>query len=746
MTLNRLLVLIGCTVFSGCWFANQSLPLPVNLTEYSPPVQKPFKFGKAVKFKWNTVPQDSIHPGRLSYFDINKLPFRQLYTTGFVAMPQPPTVTSFSYGSLPDTVFDMNALPTEPLKIKTSVLGTIRKQALGSPSLKAVSYLTSFQYSSDQGLPNKLVSSIFHAKNGAFWIATSEGLCNVQGEFEEVLPYNYGTILFMTEDSLGRLWLCSRQNGVFVIDRNAGTQSQCIFPTPFAIHVRIDSKGYVWITSPINGLYKLSPDLKTFQHISTRNGLSSDHSITTNEDRAGRIWVSNIDSGLDIIDPSIKKIKRLKTILSPNKIFCTSMMEDEQDNMYVESASRGVHIINLRKETIKHVDSAQGLNKSFLKNMVRDQFGNIWMSADPGGVYILNKTVDSVAHLTVQDGIADSNVQHVDIDQYNQIFVATLSGISVFPPAESIAHHISVKEGMLDKQVWGIFQDSKNRVWFGTYSGINIITPENKILQYVPEPKDKIRFDAFIQTGPDQVMAVGPLSGLLILDQAKHTSERIGMKEGLPSDDIFTIYRDSRGLIWLGTAAAGLMVLDPVSRKIRYINKSSGLVNNRVNQFLEDSSGKMYVSTYGGGLDLIDLKDSTIQNYSSQEGLSNDLVSVVIQDEKKRFWLATENGIDLLDPAKQTNTTFMVSSGLPTKGVYSLMESNHVIYAGTGNGLVLIREDGKKLDEPGISPWELQTYKRSIGLDYLDFNGGNAAAKGPNNQFWLGHCRWRNNG
>jgi signal transduction histidine kinase/ligand-binding sensor domain-containing protein len=732
MTLNRLFVLFICIMFSACWFNNRPIPLPANPTEFAPPVQKSFKFTDPVKFTWKVVPKDSIHPGHIYPFDINKLPSRPFHPDGFVAMPKPPAVTTFSYRSLPDTAFNIDAIASEPLKTKTSVLGPIHKTSLGTPKLSASGYTTSFQYSVEQGLPNSAITNTIHTKNGACWIATSEGLCIVYGESIEILPNTYGTILFMSEDGLGRVWVASKEHGMFIIDRRAGIQTQFILPGSFTIQPRIDAKGYVWITDATVGVYRLSPDLKTFQHFSTRNGLSSNNSVITYEDRDGRIWITNSGTGLDIIDLTAKKIKRMRTVLGAGVDFGTSMMQNPNGDMLVLFPSNGIEIISLKQETIKHIDTAQGLSKSFLKNMVRDYSGNVWMAADLAGVYIINKTEDSLSHLTVQDGISD-----IEIDRNQQIFMGTKSGLSVFPAPESIAHHLSVKDGLLSSQVWGLLEDDKKRLWIGTYSGINIITPENKILSYVPEQKNQSRFDKIIQTGPGEFLAAGPGSGLMIINEIKHTAEKIDLKEGLPNNEIFSLFQDKKGLIWLGCYNATVAVFNPVNREIRYLHLFAGISSDRVTGFLQDSLGNMYLTNYGEGLEYIDSKANTICHYSPKEGLSSDKVGEIERDAKNRYWLGTENGIDLLDPVKQTNTIFTVASGLPSKGVYSLIQNNNTIFAGTEKGLVLINENEKTNLKPGESPWELQTYNKSLGFGFIDFNG-NTVARTSDNKFWWG--------
>ena len=63
MTLKRLSVFLSCFMFAGCWFSSPPVPMPLSESQFSKPVQKPFKFSVTRKIKWNEVPADSIHPG-----------------------------------------------------------------------------------------------------------------------------------------------------------------------------------------------------------------------------------------------------------------------------------------------------------------------------------------------------------------------------------------------------------------------------------------------------------------------------------------------------------------------------------------------------------------------------------------------------------------------------------------------------------------------------------------------------------
>ncbi|HTB23781.1 MAG TPA: ATP-binding protein, partial [Puia sp.] len=320
-----------------------------------------------------------------------------------------------------------------------------------------------------------------------------------------------------------------------------------------------------------------------------------------------------------------------------------------------------------------------------------------------------------------------------------QMYVGTTTrGFNIFPPSDQVAHILRKRNGLLDDDVWGLLEDKKHRLWFGTFSGANIITPDQKIYSLIPNPNDRNsnRIDPIIQTGPDQFILAGDISGLILIDELKHTIEKIGLKEGLPSSDLFNLFEDSQGLIWIGTLNSGLILFDPQKRTMRLLNKAFGLSSNHVTQVIEDPSGKFWISTFGG-IDLLDLKENTIRSYTIAEGLSDDRPSSILLDKKTRLWVTSEKGLNLLDPAKKTNTIFSIASGMPGNGVYSLLDINERIFAGTEKGLTVLEESEKPLNGSSEIIWNLRTYGRPQGFYFLNFNG-NTADITHTGTFWWG--------
>ena len=738
MTLKHLPVFLFCFMFSGCWFSSHPVPMPPNESQFSKPAEKPFKFNTPRPVEWNDVPASSIHPGRIIPFDISKLPSRPFCPTGMAPLLNPAIHEPFQYDKLPDTILNLEAIPSEPLIYKTSLLGIVKKTMLGQPRLRTESYFTSFEYSDDQGLPGQSVQCILHTRDGLCWIFTSRGLSILNGESLETLPTNYGDCFYMAEDSLGQVWIRTMRNGVFIINRKAGIQKQIVNFQP-GVGVRVDKKGFVWVGSFDDGLYLINPDRKTFKHITKKNGLANNETVLTYEDQKGRIWVANEKDGVDILDPSLKKIKRLGAAQGLRNNLVLKMTENKSGDFFISGAGKGIEIINIGKGTYKRIDSAQGFKKSTTYNMMEDREGRMWLSSDSAGIYLLSGMEDSIANISNHDASGELLVQCLDKDNQGSIYVGSLTGgMNVFPPDDQISHHLTTKQGILDDNVWAFLEDSKKRLWIGSYGGINIITPDKKILTLLlyPSVNQNNRTEDILQIGPDQFLICGPTLGLYLIDESKHTLEKINLPEGLPTNNFRYLMQDSQGMIWITDGSTGIIKLDLRKKTIRYLNQASGLSSGSVTGIEEISPGIMWISTYGGGLNNLDLTQNTISTFTTTEGLSNDQVISIFKDSKNRYWIPTEKGLNLVDSAKKTNTIFSVSNGMSANGIYSLLEKDNRIYAGTQKGLTLL--DEKVNSRPGSDEtvWNLHSYGKSLGFPHLDFNGHSATVS--NNQFWWG--------
>ena len=125
-------------------------------------------------------------------------------------------------------------------------------------------------------------------------------------------------------------------------------------------------------------------------------------------------------------------------------------------------------------------------------------------------------------------------------------------------------------------------------------------------------------------------------------------SANITLNDGLPSNSIRSIFKDSRGLLWIGTEG-GLCCYDGINYKV--YNETNGLKYNAVWAITEDNKNNLWLSIYGKGLASFDGKKFTY--FDKTNGLANNSVRKLFYSVKHQcLIIATENGLSLFDGKK----------------------------------------------------------------------------------------------
>ena len=115
------------------------------------------------------------------------------------------------------------------------------------------------------------------------------------------------------------------------------------------------------------------------------------------------------------------------------------------------------------------------------------------------------------------------------------------------------------------------------------------------------------------------------------------------MADGLPSNSIRQVFKDSRGLIWIGTDA-GLCSFD--GKHFRIFTAADGFTADYVWAIAEDEWGTMWFGSYGQGL--LSYNGYTFRKYDIGNGLSNNWVRTLHYSTRHHCLLiGTEKGLNI---------------------------------------------------------------------------------------------------
>ena len=130
----------------------------------------------------------------------------------------------------------------------------------------------------------------------------------------------------------------------------------------------------------------------------------------------------------------------------------------------------------------------------------------------------------------------------------------------------------------------------------------------------------------------------------LVLGQ-HYYSQNFTVNDGLPSNKVRCIYKDTKERMWIGTGA-GLCQFDGKSLKVLGIN--NGMIGASVFSITEDDQQNLWIGCMKGGISKYDGK--TFTNYSTKQGLVSDNVRVVWYSKKFHLlFIGTEDGCSVFD-------------------------------------------------------------------------------------------------
>jgi ligand-binding sensor domain-containing protein len=127
-------------------------------------------------------------------------------------------------------------------------------------------------------------------------------------------------------------------------------------------------------------------------------------------------------------------------------------------------------------------------------------------------------------------------------------------------------------------------------------------------------------------------------------------SKHFTINDGLPSNAVYCIFKDSRGIIWIGTDN-GLVKFDGYS--FHTFTSKDGLAGNFIWDIKEDFNRNIWIACSGDGL--TKFNGSTFKNYGIKDGLVHLNIRKLFFDSKGKLYIGTNRGLSIWDGKRFTN-------------------------------------------------------------------------------------------
>jgi signal transduction histidine kinase/ligand-binding sensor domain-containing protein len=214
-------------------------------------------------------------------------------------------------------------------------------------------------------------------------------------------------------------------------------------------------------------------------------------------------------------------------------------------------------------------------------------------------------------------------------DKEGAIWIAYASG-GLAQIKNSIIKNFSAKDGFPSGGPCSVASDAKGELWFGKGRRIGVVRDGKfNVLLNVPESATRL--------GAGRRSGLWVCAGLRLLKYDEGQARPVAsFPPNIENLDPRVVFEDSRGAVWIGTAAHGLFRFD--GAKI----EPAPAAHPEIWAVTEDHEGNIWVGTGGGGLNR--LRPRTIELVSTESGLPFESVRSVCEDTNGVLWAATQNG------------------------------------------------------------------------------------------------------
>ena len=546
---------------------------------------------------------------------------------------------------------------------------------------------TSRLYDVTNGLPTSDANTVLASSDGYIWVGGYAGILRYDGNSFTRLPVDNGLTsgrgLF--EDSKGRIWVGTNDNGVVVIDGNSQkhiTYKEGLTSSSIRDFAE-DGEGNIFIGTT-EGLCYADQGLNL--HVIDDKRINKERVLRLDSDGDGRVY-GQTKSGIIFLIKN-KAISALYTSEELGVEPITTIKADPKNagRVYLGTESDVVYYGRF------------GDDKSKLKRIPVSPLNGVhWISYDCGKIWITS--ISKAGYLddhqifhTLDNVVMDSGIEMMTSDyQGNMWFASSTQGVMKVVTNRFVDVY---EKSNLQKEVTNAVCLYNDKTYIGTDSGLRIIDKRhNPVTDKLTEIVGTSRVRC-IKRGVDGDLWVGTYTGdhglIHVLKDGR--LEYFSTKNGMPGNDIRCIDVGEDGAVLVGTNS-GLAVIKN-NKVSRTVGAKEGMKNTVILSVEQGENGVIYAGSDGDGL--YEINGSNIKTIGRDEGLTSDVILRIKYDKLKGiFWLVTSNSIQYMKNGEITTI-----KSFPYNNNYDLFsDKNDNMWIVSSYGLYTLKANSMIIDE-----------------------------------------------
>jgi signal transduction histidine kinase/streptogramin lyase len=529
---------------------------------------------------------------------------------------------------------------------------------------------TNYRETGSGFLPSLGVACLIVDRSNQVWLGTDRGLCIYTpstGKFKQVKDEAGGRwfdVLCLVQDSIGRVWMGTRNQGLWIIDPGTGNMKQVT-------------------------IFAQTGEVRALDWLNSQQAYAA------------------CSEGLFQVNLQGESFQCTRAAFFPGRESLVDVEVDAQQNVWLASAVDGVYIYFPRTAFIDHLrenfSSARGLLSNRMFDLYRDSQDGIWLGGENGLQYYQFKAQKFNIYpglSNISDQLRGSTLYGI-VEVDNDLIMASSGGILIY---NRVTNRYSEVRYPADYQPGSVrFRslalEGPMEWWLSTDHGMYRLRQGNGRYN-IDRPPELRPFPAFSSWNIRRYLRKGNhywfalvAEGMVYWNRRTGYMKKYSTAEGLPSNAINQIEFDRDGNILLGHNA-GLSVFRISDSSFRNFRKRSGPGQEGLNSpyvyDMYDDGVYYWAATFGGGLNRIEKSSGRTEYYTSRQGLCNDGIYTMVAEDSV-MWLGTAKGLSRFHKRTSRFENYNLEDGLPSDefNMLSRYANNEgEIFMGTMYGLV----------------------------------------------------------
>ena len=441
--------------------------------------------------------------------------------------------------------------------------------------------------------------------NSAIWTNLYEGLLAIDPDkhkqsHTEPVASDIGRRMWIHADVL---WYCN-ESGVYIKEKNRPIKAVFSDPGTKVLSCAHDSTGDLWIGTRHDGAFRISSEQlgDTFSKDDAVEWILRNQLVLAIEqDSRHQLWFLTRGRANRYSDGQIETFTYNKDSIVGHLggLAARSLFEDRSGVLWLGTEGSGLARISPYASKFRHVAPPSQINPHVRKPAVDSQ-GDLWMGTNQDGVYhwrrAKNLWVHHASDAAVPNLLKSGNVRAMLSTQSGDLWVGggDPGVLSRLEPGSN--NWKNFEDG--DSGIYALHENSDGTILVGRHSDIAQFDPGNQSWRRFQLPQSgTVRALSPSRSGR---VYVGTHDDQGLLEFEPHRGFVHSWTDVIGAPNIFSVFEDDAGIVWVGTWGSGLIRLDPLTGASQTISAHEGLPDDTVFGILPGAHGEIWISTYRG--------------------------------------------------------------------------------------------------------------------------------------------------